>query len=311
MDKLYQYMHPIDVLNNRCSAQPVVIGSCAWEIIQHNQNGTILGITSKGIFLLFSGQRIVFLSNEEYRGPLTINFPGIILPETTVGEFVEIQDQFLMIAGTQVDLHVQPAQIWQTGKPAGPVAQPEQLSRLDKVAGLVIEAKDGAGLTPLLILLLGMQSTAVISEQVSKIMPVIERTKVELSEQKYVEVIFTLAPLFGLGAGLTPSGDDLILGLLLGLNRFPDLFCSYDALPEVNQTAIGLARKKTTSLSASLIECGCQGQADERLIKGLDGILSGSPDVDGCARALCSWGNSSGVDTLVGLALLLVSHRKM
>jgi hypothetical protein len=58
-------------------------------------------------------------------------------------------------------------------------------------------------------------------------------------------------------------------------------------------------------LSANLIECAASGKADERLIDALDGIMTGSPGPEECATLLLSWGNSSGGDSLAGMALAL------
>ena len=50
------------------------------------------------------------------------------------------------------------------------------------------------------------------------------------------------------------------------------------------------ASQKTTLLSANLIACASQGQADERLISALDGMLTGNPAPEQCAAVYPSWG---------------------
>ena len=113
----------------------------------------------------------------------------------------------------------------------------------------------------------------------------------------------------GRGRGLTPAGDDLILGLALAASRWPALFW-----PSPGGAALAgglgprlpaLAYRKTTLLSAGLIECACDGQADERLIAALDGLLTGSPGLEQCAKNLLSWGSSSGSDALAGITMAL------
>lgn len=112
-----------------------------------------------------------------------------------------------------------------------------------------------------------------------------------------------LQKLIGFGSGLTPSGDDLIAGFLLARNRYRDLPpLPYD-LDGFNQALVELAYQKTTLLSANLIECSTLGQADERLILALDGVLAGTLDPASCAKLLLRWGNSSGADALLGMAL--------
>jgi hypothetical protein len=59
-------------------------------------------------------------------------------------------------------------------------------------------------------------------------------------------------------------------------------------------------------LSANLIECAAQGQANERLILSLDGMITGVPDAERCAGLLAGWGNTSGLDALVGMGVVIV-----
>jgi hypothetical protein len=115
----------------------------------------------------------------------------------------------------------------------------------------------------------------------------------------------TLGSLLGFGSGLTPSGDDLAIGLMLTLNRWGETLVPGIELQELNHSVVQSAAIKTSALSANLIECAVNGEADERLINALDGIMTGIPDSEACARLLLSWGNSSGGDTLTGIALAL------
>jgi hypothetical protein len=118
-------------------------------------------------------------------------------------------------------------------------------------------------------------------------------------------IVAALRAFLGLGAGLTPSGDDLITGFLLTANRWGERLVPTFDLAALNQEILAPARKATNSLSASLIQCAAQGQADERLILALDGIIAGAPDASACVTALAGWGSSSGFDALVGMAVFL------
>ncbi len=130
----------------------------------------------------------------------------------------------------------------------------------------------------------------------------------QLLKTKDLDGIFSaLTPFLGLGAGLTPSGDDMILGLLLAYRRWGTVLKTAFDLAKLNDRLNQAASQKTTLLSANLITCASQGQADERLIHALDGIMVGSPAPDQCAQDLANWGNSSGCDALVGMALAILS----
>ncbi len=116
----------------------------------------------------------------------------------------------------------------------------------------------------------------------------------------------SLEALLGLGSGLTPSGDDIVLGLLLALNRWGDVLAPGLERPAFNRAVLALAYARTTTLSANLIECASRGQADERLVTALDGLVTGVPGAESAAALLAGWGSSSGLDALCGMACILV-----
>ena len=125
--------------------------------------------------------------------------------------------------------------------------------------------------------------------------------------------------LLGLGPGLTPLGDDFLLGVLLTLNRWGHLLPlpksnlqktnseshPNDLVSYLNQIIQEKTRLKTTRISASLLFCAMEGAADERLLKVLDGLISGSAISQNELRNLLRWGNSSGITVLAGMISVL------
>ncbi len=111
-----------------------------------------------------------------------------------------------------------------------------------------------------------------------------------------------LTALMGTGRGLTPSGDDFIVGLMLLLSRMPGLNSLHDTIEALHRQVVEIAFEKTTALSANLIACACEGSADERLIRAVDGFLTGSLNEAGILHTLQEYGSSSGVDALTGIA---------
>jgi hypothetical protein len=96
------------------------------------------------------------------------------------------------------------------------------------------------------------------------------------------------------------------LGLLLALNRWAYRL-DYDLeIEKFSQGIVHHARQKTTTISYNLLECASEGQADERLVKALDGLFTGQFCPDECAAQLLTWGSSSGCDALVGMALAIL-----
>ena len=118
--------------------------------------------------------------------------------------------------------------------------------------------------------------------------------------------------LVGTGPGLTPSGDDVLCGILLGLRLHPHVS---DTLVDRLWQAVLPRLTTTTSLSAALLTEAAQGYAVApvvRLAEALAGTGSTDPvdhgdpgdptEVDAAVQAVLAIGHSSGADLLGGLA---------
>jgi hypothetical protein len=107
--------------------------------------------------------------------------------------------------------------------------------------------------------------------------------------------------LVGLGIGLTPSGDDFLVGLLAGLEATDH--------PLRDALAAAIAREtpgRTTEFGAALLEHACRGEFSQRLHDVL--IAIAAHDDVGLPRAIAraeAYGATSGADTLAGLSCAL------
>ena len=54
------------------------VGLKAFQSLKNHHVWEVWGNTSKGIFLKGKPNGLIFLSNEKFRGPLTINFPATV-----------------------------------------------------------------------------------------------------------------------------------------------------------------------------------------------------------------------------------------
>ncbi len=100
--------------------------------------------------------------------------------------------------------------------------------------------------------------------------------------------------LVGLGPGLTPSGDDVLTGLLAALWRFR----AHELAAAVGAAAIA---GQTTALSATLLHCAARGQAGREVAAVLDG-LSGHAPLERAVARLLGAGHTSGADLIWGMA---------
>jgi hypothetical protein len=105
--------------------------------------------------------------------------------------------------------------------------------------------------------------------------------------------------LLGLGPGLTPAGDDLLAGLLVGLAGRPDL---RDPLAAA---VARLAPGRTTWLSAELLRLAADGFAAPAVVAVADALAGHGPDdaLADALPALLAVGHTSGAALARGLLL--------
>jgi hypothetical protein len=106
--------------------------------------------------------------------------------------------------------------------------------------------------------------------------------------------------LIGRGPGLTPSGDDVLAGFLIGLRAFAL------RVPQVQAAVAGLAPARTTALSARLLWHAGRGECIPELAA-LAAAMQGRGAVDGAVRGLLAVGHSSGA--ALGVGLLAAAER--
>jgi hypothetical protein len=104
------------------------------------------------------------------------------------------------------------------------------------------------------------------------------------------------AALLGRGPGLTPSGDDVLAGYLIGARAFGVPFDHCASGVEL------LAARRTTALSAQLLRHAAEGECAPPLADLVAACMSGT-GVDDAAAAVLRIGATSGAALLAGLAL--------
>lgn len=103
--------------------------------------------------------------------------------------------------------------------------------------------------------------------------------------------------LIGYGPGLTPSGDDIVTGMLAVLHT-TDLFTRLPSfLPPADQLA-----QLTTSVSCSYLNSAIRGEFSTPVLKVIRHLQSGRSPQPAIGRLL-SVGHTSGADILLGIAI--------
>jgi hypothetical protein len=300
--------------NSLPTAQPyrlpaLAAGQTAFVELSRRQAGQVFGVTSRGIFIRIEAGGLIFLSFEIFRGPLTINLAEPFAPFQALqnGERASTGKNRIHIPAAHIDVLVGPEVVWHI-PPASlfeAAPNPQRLERCSRLAARLIDEKGNTGFSPILhdlLSLAGDGSESQIEPALQPLLALAHRLPARLQEGDLPSVVEIMAAFLGCGRGLTPSGDDFVMGLLLVLNRWPRLAWSGSLLESLNAQVIAAARQRTTSLSAALLACAARGEADERLIAALDFICTGLGDEAKQAAGLAGWGASSGLDTLAGMA---------
>ncbi len=282
------------------------MGTVAYTKLSQEREASVMGMTSRGLFLHLSSGWVVFLSPDVYRGPLTLNYSAG--PEDfrslRNGLPARVYPDHILFPEPGLLIHTGQASPWQAPHPPRGVLPPGQRrSQLALVAQQLLAKQHASDFGVLIPVLLGDEEIS--KAHANSVYPLVKRLQVSLKEGKVAAIAGSMEAILGLGAGLTPSGDDVVMGCLLALIRWCRVLSPNLEIKALVQDVVQRAYRKTTTLSANLIECASQGQANERLILALDGILSGYPDAPTCADYLAGWGNTSGLDALLGMALAL------
>jgi hypothetical protein len=120
-----------------------------------------------------------------------------------------------------------------------------------------------------------------------------------------------LATLVGVGEGLTPSGDDVLVGVLAGLDASREIGRDAGVLRERLCGALERGTSRTTRLSAQMLDAAAAGFYAEPVLGVLETLASPRPGVKALERAvaaLLAVGHRSGADTLRGVVAGLTAR---
>ena len=276
------------------------IGLCASESLAKNRSGEVIGITSKGIFLKLADESIIFLSTSHFGNPLTINLnPNQNVPIVNPGEPINLAQQAIHFEQSSIIVQTGAASIYSSmrlSKPFSVTPHPKQVSsflvtlrsRMDHSVALLDEA-----------LALIDHSMAIRSSDMET------RSALELLVHDAVssplECVHPIRFFAGRGRGLTPSGDDLLMGWIYTLVRWGGTQAL--KLDQLRQALFQAIENRTTSISLNLIKAAAGGEIDERLLRAFEMMIGLRPFEDRAIQDILEWGSSSGIEVCAGMGL--------
>jgi hypothetical protein len=285
------------------------IGSIASEIIAKDQDASVFGVTSKGMYIKTSSKWLVYLSFEAFQGPLTITIAEnhSTLQQLSARDPIYISSKSILFPRLDIMIDAGGNNLWQPPSPSSDLANDSACHiRLVCFAREAMLRKSDHGFNPLLSQLLGLTTTnpETIFKQDLGWTDIVQIQKIFRNGDS-TSLANMLSSMLGKGQGLTPAADDFIAGLLLSMNRWPIPPWTANQLEDLNHKITNAAYERTTTLSANLIECATLGQADVRLINALDWMVTGVAQEPEIASHLSEWGDTSGVNAFLGMAVML------
>ncbi|MEA5079625.1 MAG: DUF2877 domain-containing protein [Anaerolineaceae bacterium] len=274
------------------------IGSYAKQSLEEEHTGKVMGATSKGVFLLF-GQKSLFLTEAQGLSPFNLVVPvGSALQE---GFRIRSEAYYsagdLLIPSRQITVSLGGAEVWEPPQPQSleyPASRhTEYLTQL--IAELTKLSKDKG------FLFLAADESSLTNDQ-KEIQSLTRSFTSAFKAQKNEACLAAAGSLFGLGGGLTPSGDDWLAGFILCRARTPQTEAERAFLQQLGAELTRIAYEKTTFVSANRLEAACKGWSEELFLRVVD--FTSESNIESMvelAQALYGFGHSSGVDTLMGI----------
>lgn len=276
------------------------IGGLARNALTEGCEGKVMGITSRGIFLN-TGQRILFVTDADYRSPYNIQISIIKNQfETFIpGQEWWFSDDDLIFNQNDFRIDISEASLWHPAPPPTiETRSQEQLLRMNALLQHMLALDPGKGW-----LYLADTSDLVSGSEASIIHEMTNRFLVCVKNEELEGALKAGKSILGRGGGLTPSGDDWISGFLLYFARTSqqNLF-----ICTLGRSLTDMAFESTTMISANRIEAACQGWSEELFLEIIDSFLVSDAEINGQKlERLINFGHSSGVDTCVGVGAAL------
>ena len=277
--------------------------------------GTVFTVFRRSCYLESVDGQGIWLSDVQLgEGPLTL---GVEFPETTTLSSLGIsegchleKDGVDLRLGRATVLRTTEASVWEP-ETLGESAPPEEiLRRLDALTHLLrpLMPSDGIGpIVPHIGALANGESHSNDSANpaVSLAVPCVSRLCDGLIRLDQESVDQSVTGLVGLGPGLTPSGDDLLGGMLVALRTILVAASQPTSVDPFARCVAKHAAVKTTRISAAMLEQSAKGNgsaAQHRLLRCLLGVDT-QQDTTAAALDLIRIGHTSGWDALAGILL--------
>ncbi len=287
------------------------VGLKAFQSLKNHHVWEVWGNTSKGIFLKGKPNALIFLSTENFRGPLTINLPATVrdyFDDIEIGSRVNYRlDNGSYFELKNVKLIIEDQHPWEPG--------PFTSDRIDIEIWTNLEVLDdwlrpvtpvGSFANTSSSIVLGLEPG---DKEKARLFQLIREMYEALYGTNFHRFQLAAGNLIGLGTGLTPSGDDFLSGMALAIARYSPVLPILSKYKFWFDALIPIFKEKTTLLSSELFKVSLLGSADERIIGAFDSVMQSNMEKDDVILPISNWGSSSGFDMIAGFYLLMKANQ--
>jgi hypothetical protein len=273
----------------------------AWAWLQESRAARVLAVFERACNLVNGQRQLLSLVGPELgMGPFALmvelengRFPDYITPNATVT--IQRDSKQLKVGGLTLRWHG--AKRWQP-RPAWASVRPAMLAKHLPALSQYLVANAPAGSLAMILLddvPVGDSPTA--ASLMATARPPIDRLQQGLLAGDVVVSQMATRKLAGLGGGLTPAGDDFLVGTIYALWT-----CLPDAQAAPLATAIvAEAAPLTTTLSAGWLAAAGRGQAGQPWHDLVGALADGQTEaIRPAVQAILTTGHTSGADGLAG-----------
>jgi hypothetical protein len=289
------------------------MGAMARRCLAPGERGTVLAVLSGVVYLHTASQEILWLASDGTPMHRRCVKMGDSLPRLRARAPFYVDECGLKI-GPRVVLDSTTASLWQPCPVnSGEVVRLAELPGRVRALASILDCAQAPGLGQFIPEMVYAETESVNAAQdpvLHRAKPLVLDAADAFRERDGERVTLCVDALVGFGAGLTPSGDDFLGGLLFGANA---LRTAYPNSPFLGASVPAETyRARTHPISWTLLDDHTKGHAIAPLHVIVNRILAGG-SIEGIRPAvlqLVRVGHSSGWDTLAGLlAGLLMADR--
>ncbi len=298
--------------------EAIAIGSTAMEILNtEGVIGKVYGVFARTVNVLAEGKELLTLARKDVqKSPITILLdlsPNICMSTfgvKTNSNVIKL-GQFIHISNSEMLISLAKATLWQAqNQIKSNLAIKDIMRNCDVAKDIGSKYGKRGGLSGLLeysnALVKGETINAPEFNVYSRIAsPRVSRLAKAILSRNLGDARLSANSLIGLGPGVTPSCDDMLLGFmssLLLVTKILDGDVHYAR--EVNQAIVSRLSGQTTLLSQKLLEHAALGEPPELIHNVIEAVAAGTEEqVRKVTSALLAVGHFSGTDTLLGILL--------